>query len=120
MTTTTSDVLNKAADLIEERGWGSGPEAWDGEDGSGLCIEGAILAALGISIDARSTVLWTCPAYVAVADYLDRPRRAAEYGRDLWKWNDEDNRTASEVIEVLRACAVIEASRERSAAEVAS
>jgi hypothetical protein len=30
----------------------------------------------------------------------------------LWGWNDRGSRTAAEVIEVLRACAVIEAARE--------
>ena len=69
----TSEVLNRAADLIEERGWTQGTQGWK--------VDGAFLDT-------------------------DEP----------WKWNDTRGRTASEVIEVLRATAVIEAARETEAA----
>lgn len=111
----TSDVLNRAADLIEERGWAKGAAGWgrSGENAP-LCLEGGIAAALGLSLgdsDADAEFR-TCPAYVAVSTYLDMT-----YAYDF---NDAPYRTASEVIEVLRACAVIEASREREMAEVSA
>jgi hypothetical protein len=103
----TSEVLNRAADLIEERGWTQGGSGW-GIGGQALCLEGGILAALGYRWEASD---WSfeefpeCPAYTAVADYLD-------YRSELYQWNDEGNRTADEVIEALRAAAVIEAAKE--------
>jgi hypothetical protein len=116
----TSEVLNTAADLLEERGWRPGD--WGGP-GSTLCLEGGILAALGIdhfrALNQADTMsvfeFWACPAYRAVADHLGmdvsltKGRQPAE---PLWQWNDGKGRTAAEVIEVLRACAVIEAARE--------
>jgi hypothetical protein len=66
MNQNVSDTLNKAADLIEERGW---------ETGQGL--EGGIMAAIGMrfpnnegeSTDERHFVgLFTCPAYIAVSE----------------------------------------------------
>lgn len=102
----TAETLNRAANLIEERGWlglikPPGASAWDYRDEGGpICMEGGILAAVG-KPRWHSEIINNCPAGRAVRDYL---------GRDapLWMWNDAPNRTASEVIEVLRAAAVIE------------
>ena len=108
----TADVLNRAADLIEERGWVRGN--WGTHAAAPLCLEGGILAALGqrfASVDLQD--LWECPSYRAVADYLALPY-TREPGENLateealWAWNDENTRTASEVIETLRAAAAIE------------
>lgn len=118
----TSEVLNRAADLIEERGWNQGGDdgAWHPRPGSAgpLCIEGALNAILGI----RNK--WMCPAWRAVASHLmGRPDVQINPISGLpivFAWNDRPERTQNEVIEVLRACAVIEASREREAAEVTS
>lgn len=107
----TSEVLNLAADLIEERGWVHGTNGWPGfGEGSGLCLEGGIMAALGLDF-AGLTSLWNCPAYEAVERYTGEPR-ARGNGR-LFRVNDRS--TASQVIEVLRATAVIEAAREDAA-----
>ncbi|MGZ4521036.1 MAG: DUF6197 family protein [Mycobacteriaceae bacterium] len=110
----TSEVLNKAADLIQERGWGQG--IWDA--GPALCLEGGILAALGHPCDLTTVRPWfagKCPAFDAVCDYLQIDFPAAM----PWQWNDTVAEDASEVIEVLRACAVIEAAREdQDAAEL--
>jgi hypothetical protein len=109
----TSEVLNTAADLIEERGWAVGSEGWGSPDG--LCVEGALLAALGIAEDdGHRLALYQCPAYAAVTAYLDLDPSPAlcPISDTLWGWNDRGSRTAAEVIEVLRACAVIEAARE--------
>ena len=111
----TSEVLNKAADLIEERGWAKGPAAWafGYSPGAPVCLEGGIQAALGIDFEGFDPYAFQgCPSYKAVETYLE-----AAPG-EVWDWNDQPERTATEVIEVLRACAVIEASREREAAEV--
>jgi hypothetical protein len=106
----TSEVLNAAADLIEARGWRQGEPGWRSGGSAGLCLEGALIAAL--SLDHLE--VYGCPAYAAVADYLDRtPAPSIAPVKDaLWQWNDAPGRTASEVIEVLRAAAVIEAARE--------
>lgn len=124
----TSEVLNRAADLIEERGWRAGG-GWNGDHGSGLCLEGGIQAAMGVAVGPG----YRCPAYHAVAQYL------AEQGntRPLFIWNDRlpyyseatgewlpsdqfadaRARAPRRVVEMLRACAVIEQSRERQPAE---
>lgn len=128
----TSDTLNMAADLIERDGWTQGAPGWDAAEGSSpaLCIEGGIAAAMGIHIDvgddpacgpAGIQVLWACPAYNAVADYLGCGLSGGTYlenynCRSVWRWNDVPDRTAAEVVEVLRATAVIEASREKAEA----
>jgi hypothetical protein len=106
----TSEVLNRAADLIEERGWTTG-EGWPEADPevTALCLEGGIMAAQGMTLSNQAG-LFTCPAYRAVRDYLDwQPKIGQTY---LFQWNDRPNRTAAEVIEVLRACALIEQARE--------
>ena len=116
----TSEVLNTAADLIEEHGWTQGHEGWRGHD-SGLCLEGALAAALGLGARAGERLaVYACPAYAAVADYLDlQPMPKIAPVRDsLWGWNDRQNRTATEVIATLRAAAVIEAAKETHARKV--
>lgn len=110
----TSEVLNRAADLIEERGWTRGINGWRG-GANGLCLEGAIGAAASIPNDGGERLgLYACPAYWAVANYLDRDPtpRIVPIKDTLWAWNDTRDRTAAEVIEVLRAAAVIEAAKE--------
>lgn len=123
--TPTSEVLNRAADLIQERGWVSGPEGWPDSylpANSPLCIEGGLLAAQGLTSRAATSEesgLRTCPAYVAVMAHLatdDRWRCSSDWvesGNALaYEWNDAPGRTAAEVIEVLRAAAAIEQARE--------
>jgi hypothetical protein len=116
----TSQTLNAAADLIQARGWGTQVDAWGG-DGP-LCIEGALLAASGLDRDAMAR-LWRTDAYRAVTDHLGLPLTGGAYlegcgNHGLFLWNDAEGRTAAEVVEVLRACAMVEAARERQ--EVAS
>lgn len=119
-----SDTLNKAADLIEERGWESG-EGWVTDESAAdapLCLEGGIMAALGLRIqeglhdDRQFVPLVSCPAYRAVVSYLGRAEVFANErgfeGEPLYWWNDEAARSAEDVVEVLRATALIEAARE--------
>lgn len=116
----TSEVLNRAADLIEERGWVQGNGGFDGS--AGLCLEGGIFAASGLGWTVAAEMAareGTCPAYEAVLNHLsiggDR-----SYGGRLWLWNDKPARTAAEVIEVLRAAAAIEQARESEPSVVQS
>lgn len=119
----TSEVLNTAADLIQRQGWTTGTKGWPGYGtGTALCLEGGIIAALGMTFrDIRERgireALWDCPAYQAVESYTNTPRDgdSGTEGR-LWRFNDKVDRTASEVIETLRAAAAIEAAREDAAA----
>ena len=121
----TSDVLNKAADLIEERGWTTGNSGWQKEDGP-LCLEGGIIAALGLGTWNEVQIAdeyWACPAYNAVAAYLGRdvsllPEKKGPR-EPLWQWNDHIATGEQQVIATLRAAAVIEAAKENASAEVA-
>lgn len=121
----TSEVLNRAADLIEERGWAQGGGWFYGGDEyatSPLCLEGGIMAALGLHFDTGETDDFEeCPAYVAVRSYLGAACRNAVLGVEdarLWAWNDTVAESGEQVIATLRAVAVIEAAREQEMAEV--
>ena len=105
----TSEVLDLAADLIQERGWTTGSYGWPlwEESMAPLCLEGGIMAALGFaSMSPDNEAFRSCPAYWAVQDYLDTDG-------PLWLWNDAGH-TAAEVIEVLRAAAAVERVKEES------
>lgn len=120
----TSEILNKAADLIEERGWATGGDSWYfGDDDQPLCIEGGIMAALGLVFGAANEgepastdQLYACPAYQAVHEYLGlRPGQSLYQWNDSWDLNDgtvRQHRTKEEVIETLRTVAVLEAAKE--------
>lgn len=114
----TSEVLNKAADLIEQRGWTTGDHGWDWhrDATTPLCLEGGILAAMGIPAQGGAIARnQKCDAYRAVKDYLvstgDLPA-----GEHLWRFNDDS--AEERVVGVLRATALIEAARERESVEV--
>lgn len=107
----TSEVLDLAADLIEQRGWAKGT-GWNetGErEGAPLCLEGGIQAAMGLHTQPYAddpSEQWladmkACPAYQAVKDYLNHPGT-------LYVWNDALGRTKDEVIAVLRGAAAVE------------
>lgn len=115
----TSDILNKAADLLQSGGWTGGT---DGMRVNGPhCLEGAIQAATGAEPGFYGPneypYLFThpCPAGDAVKAHLNLLP-----DRDVYEWNDADGRTAEQVIEVLRATALVEAARETQPAEVSA
>ena len=122
MTQTVSETLYRAADLIESRGWTKGgggdaePEDFDpwGKGGdSPVCLEGAIFAAAGGDEWWQvSMVVNACPAGQAVRDYLGMDSYSGPSSARLYRFNDQRGRTAAEVIEVLRAAALIEAAKE--------
>lgn len=122
----TSEVLNKAADLIETRGWSQGSWGGGASCSAPVCVEGAIAAAMDLSLGAllltepRSAEenhafiqMLDCPAYAAVSSFL------AISSGGLYVWNDEHGRTAEQVIEVLRAAALIEQAKEAEVTEQA-
>jgi len=129
MTQNVSETLNRAADLIEERGWDRGAGwDWAGDGSEPLCLEGAIGASMGILAKGDYRPFNDCPAGQAVRNYLEMTPEVA--ARDewrewpnvanspLWRWNDSVAGSGRRVIEVLRATAVIEAARETEAAEL--
>jgi hypothetical protein len=99
----TSEILDKAADLIEERGWNQG---WYVNDCGGMCVRGAMFAAVGVAIPVSKTAPW--PTY---EPQLGRDVYAATVVMDehvrtpVERWNDYPRRTAAEVVEALRAAA---------------
>lgn len=99
MELTTSQVLDRAADLIEERGlWQACKPATSG----GIC------ALLAIDEVARAD-LW--PAAGALVAYLGGSPH--DVGGRVIRWNESASGQA-EVIAVLRACALIEAAKENA------
>lgn len=113
----TSEVLDKAADLLEEKGWQRGFGWWD--QGHGLCVEGAIAAAIDFKpnpgTESRSTAISravnACPAGVAVHDYLTVRGEMPDPEGPLWKWND-DHGDRQSVIAALRGAAAAERDKE--------
>lgn len=113
----TSEVLDLAADTIQERGWTHVGEDWGGgwkvdvwgRDGGPVCIEGAIGAVIGCNPAFMCESVNNCPAGIAVKEYLGIAPWAT-----LYDFNDEPGRTAEEVIEVLRATAAVERAKEES------
>lgn len=100
----TSEILAKAADLIEQRGhwkgWYCGP---NGE----LCFRGAIYAALGLEFypddGARD---WPSGfALVVTAGNAEGAALRFVPGGNTATWNDADATTAAEVRNALRAAA---------------
>jgi hypothetical protein len=113
----TSEVLNDAADIIGRNGWATA-DGWHPKcDSQPVCLEGALRLALGGAIHGTD-------AHRVLGEYLmGRPGAQINSltGRViLFAWNDEPGRTADEVIEVLRAAAVIEAARESELAAVSA
>lgn len=114
----TSDVLNLAADLIEERGWARGG-GWHPEHllaDAPLCAEGALKAAcMADEGDVRHwTDLYYGPEWFGGGAQDGVLERVKDYLGEqyVFSWNDRPERTASEVVGVLRAAAVVEAARE--------
>lgn len=112
-----SEACNRAADFIQVHGWGRGALTWTADNGSGVCLEGALAAVLGVSRFSGEEDAWLpfnteelrrCPAYQAVSDHLDGEEQ-------LWWWNDHQAQSAEHVVGVLRAVAVIHEAREREA-----
>lgn len=93
----TNDVLNQAADYLQEHGWIQGGL---GKPGGPRCAMGALKSVLG-----ETSVI----EFVAYPPYRALRRHVGGFVSD---WNDAPERTADQVIATLRAAAVIAESRE--------
>lgn len=115
-TVPTSEVLTLAADMIRDGRWAQG-EGWNVTE-RGICVEGALLAALEIpvpdhdSIDPVRAELVKCPAYQAVEEYLQE-KGEMHTPKSLWAWNDRGDNTRAKVIRTLRAVARREKKKEQ-------
>jgi hypothetical protein len=88
---TPAEVLEKAADVIDERGHCKGKLI----DSSGrVCITGAICFAINGYAGGRPVG--------GITQYLH-----AVIGRDVISWNDAPERTAAEVTSTMRAVAAV-------------
>jgi len=88
-----SEVLNKAADLIEEKGWVQ--EAFSNR--YGYCAIGAIRECIwGKDVPSNSPELWD-----GAIERLVKTVREAH----IPSWNDAEGRTKEEVIAKLREAA---------------
>jgi hypothetical protein len=109
----TSEILDKAADVIATRGWWRGGYKEPRRDPRTcpVCVLGAINVATGSSPDAESSFKVPCVASAAanaLAEYL-----YLNPGDDLIdvlgnEWNDCDVESAEEVVRKLRAAAASE------------
>lgn len=114
----TSEVLNLAADQIEQRGWVVGGNGWNTGSTEPLCLEGGLMAAMGLNwlefANDTHSEFRTCPAYTAVQEYLELANREHINGDglELWRWNDNEAEDSDHVISVLRAVALVEAAKE--------
>lgn len=102
-----NELLNKAADLIEERGWNQGDYR---SPVGALCAIGAIITAndeaRGIHPETIEFNLWSTPVREAVetlAKQLDQEPLVPPY---VMNWNDTPGRTATEVVSMLRKAAL--------------
>jgi hypothetical protein len=99
----TSEILTRAADLIEQRGWNQG---WYVNACGGLCARGAIYAAAGhepLFLDVNGD--WFAP--VMNDRDVDRAERFLDgfVGVHAASWNDTVARSAADVTAALRGAA---------------
>jgi hypothetical protein len=96
----TSEVRYKAADHIERFGHHKGDGFGEGHTSvAPACTIGAITVASECGVHPGQA------AIAAMVSFL---------GSGIITWNDAPERTAAEVVEALRAAAVIEAAKENS------
>lgn len=97
---TISDVLSRAADLIEQRGWCR----WIQEERDGsLCIAGAIAIASGGTASSRASCGEGGPLYWPAIQQFIKFVGVKDCGPA--PWNNDPDRTKSQVLDTLRAAA---------------
>ena len=116
-------VLERAADLIDEFGWGQGAGA------AGPKLGFCAVTAIKRSCFMDDVVAREALSAVIEAAGLEVPSgvRGLHWGAPLWTWNDWPGRTAGEVTALLRGVAAtyrasrgrVEAALERVCEEVA-
>ena len=109
----TSEILDKAADVIEQRGWWRGAYRQPGADvrTCPVCVLGALNVATGSAPDAESNFKVPC-AVSAAANALARhlglgtdDELIDALGND---WNDHTAESIDDVVSDLRAAAASE------------
>lgn len=100
-----SDVLNKTADRLESNGWLQG--GLGGIEGPN-CTVGALRIAGEVPEECLVPDGPVEDAWHSFMDYIG--------GVQIADWNDHPRRTATEVVEALRAAALIEAAKENPGA----
>lgn len=98
---TIPDLLDKAADVIIERGWHQGDYQKPG--GEAVCAMGALFAAAARS--PRTAGLNTADPRSAAAVAATCLKRHLGIESSLPAWNDSPGRTEDEVLAALRECA---------------
>lgn len=115
-----SEILDKAADQIDRRGWVQ-DDWWEADTPTHwtdckVCAGGGINAAAGWApdFDGYDRLGAEHPAARAVIAFADRVAPDRESPAVDWamaliiRWNDEEGRTATEVVRELRAVAASE------------
>lgn len=99
MSAEVADALDKAAEVIETRGWFQGDLYANGEDDGAcaVCAWGALIVAKKAGGDSEHSTMRERSAIRAVTGVAA-----------LANWNDTPGRTKDEVIAVLRAAAEAE------------
>jgi hypothetical protein len=101
----TADVLRKAADVIDQRGWCQGSFVPPNSDPltAPVCAEAAISVAGGVLPFGRGFA--SAGVDAAIAARAARRVFRHRVQRPISDWNDEPERTAEQVTAELRACA---------------
>jgi len=105
-TTTPKALLQRAADIITERGWHQGN--YTDPKGCGVCALGAIHIAYAEAKSRPHPFLYVS----GLSKWAEDPPLKAAYdglrdqiGDWISDWNDEEGRTAEEVMAAFRAAA---------------
>jgi hypothetical protein len=95
------EILTKAADVIDERGWHRG--AYENHVDGGVCVMGAMCVAVGLPPNAIALAgdSRTLGDVHAAADRLERWLGI----QVITEWNDESAEDIGEVTKALRECA---------------
>lgn len=95
-----AEILAKAADVIETRGW---------HQGAFVDIDGAVCALGAIAVAAKLPVTWfSCASSASSGEACDvlEDWLFDHYGTfSVTRWNDAEDRTADQVVTALREAA---------------
>lgn len=94
------EVLDGAADALDEIGWGQGN--WLNPETGCMCLDGALEYA--VTGDARAASDKASDAFMAIAEYMHARRDRFVLSSPVL-WNDTPGRTKEEVTALLREVA---------------